>query len=66
MDRSEFQMTEKMPEISESFLAYLTVFLLFFTIFYNVLFYTVIKPAIDGPEPVSTTTVVEASKDQIN
>ncbi|XVF04729.1 hypothetical protein REPUB_Repub05bG0110200 [Reevesia pubescens] len=38
------------PEISGSFLPYLTVGLLVFTIFYNVLFYSVIKPSIDGPE----------------
>ena len=61
-------MTEKMPEISESFLVNSAVALFLFTIFYNVLFITVIKPAIDGPDRVvpAATTVVEASKDQIS
>ncbi|AES70715.1 transmembrane protein, putative [Medicago truncatula] len=36
-------------EISESFLALLAGGLVLFTILYNVLFLTVIKPAIDGP-----------------
>ncbi|KAL2332884.1 hypothetical protein Fmac_014097 [Flemingia macrophylla] len=36
-------------EISDSFLATLAGGLILFTIFYNVLFYSVIKPAIDGP-----------------
>ncbi|XVE78904.1 hypothetical protein DITRI_Ditri14bG0015500 [Diplodiscus trichospermus] len=44
------KVVEDSPEISGSFLAYLTVALLIFTIFYNVLFYAVIKPSIDGPE----------------
>ncbi|KAK7305311.1 hypothetical protein VNO77_43215 [Canavalia gladiata] len=38
-------------EISDSFLANLAAGLFLFTIFYNVLFYTVIKPSIDGPGP---------------
>ncbi|XP_057430713.1 uncharacterized protein LOC130723622 [Lotus japonicus] len=38
-------------DISDSFLASLAGGLLFFSIFYNVLFYTVIKPSIDGPSP---------------
>lgn len=38
------------PEVSVPFLTYLTVGLLIFSIFYNVLFYAVIKPSIDGPE----------------
>ncbi|KAF3972306.1 hypothetical protein CMV_004165 [Castanea mollissima] len=68
VDLKEVQMTEEMPEISESFLANSAVALFLFTIFYNVLFITVIKPAIDGPDRVvpATTSVVEASKDQIN
>lgn len=36
-------------EISESFLALGAGALVLFTIFYNVLFITVIKPSIDGP-----------------
>ncbi|TKY47094.1 hypothetical protein E2542_SST29149 [Spatholobus suberectus] len=35
-------------EISDSFLSTLAAGLVLFTIFYNVLFYSVIKPAIDG------------------
>lgn len=39
-------------EISGSFLTNTTVALLIFTILYNVLFYTVIKPSIDGPDDI--------------
>ncbi|KAK6235584.1 hypothetical protein SCA6_010921 [Theobroma cacao] len=44
---------EDTPEISGSFLANLTAVLLILTIFYNVLFYAVIKPSIDGPDDQS-------------
>ncbi|OIW20468.1 hypothetical protein TanjilG_11869 [Lupinus angustifolius] len=40
--------TNKKLEISDSFLAYVAASLVLFTMFYNVLFYTVIKPSIDG------------------
>ncbi|KAJ7959759.1 Protoheme IX farnesyltransferase [Quillaja saponaria] len=44
------KMSEELDtEYSGSFLAYSAVALVLFTIFYNVLFYTVIKPSIDGP-----------------
>ncbi|XP_050274959.1 uncharacterized protein LOC126717349 [Quercus robur] len=68
VDLKEAQMTEEMPEISESFLVNSAVALFLFTIFYNILFITVIKPAIDGPDRVvpATTTVVEASKDRVS
>lgn len=56
-------MTEE--EFSDSFLKYSAVALVLFTIFYNILFETVIKPAIDIPLPVpSTTAVTKASQDQ--
>ncbi|CAM8880559.1 unnamed protein product [Rhodiola kirilowii] len=45
----EFQIREEMPEISGAFLGYTAGALLLFTIFYNVLFYAVIQPAIDLP-----------------
>ncbi|XP_015875885.3 uncharacterized protein LOC107412599 [Ziziphus jujuba] len=48
---------EKETEFSASFLAYFAGALFLFTIFYNVLFYTIIKPSIDGPDqPPSTPT----------
>ncbi|XVF69623.1 hypothetical protein PTKIN_Ptkin11bG0096300 [Pterospermum kingtungense] len=50
------EMVEDSPEISVSFLTYLTVGLLIFTIFYNVLFFAVIKPSIDGPESAPEPT----------
>ncbi|KAJ9698009.1 hypothetical protein PVL29_007221 [Vitis rotundifolia] len=42
------QMREEPVELSGSFLAYSALALLIFTIFYNVLFLTVIQPSIDG------------------
>ncbi|GKU94030.1 hypothetical protein SLEP1_g7570 [Rubroshorea leprosula] len=51
-----------MPEVSGSFLTYLAGGLLIFTVFYNILFYTVIKPGIDGQEspPMTNETESEA------
>ncbi|XP_022148727.1 uncharacterized protein LOC111017318 [Momordica charantia] len=43
------QIRGEMSEISGSLLANSAVFLFIFSILYNVLFYTVIKPSIDGP-----------------
>ncbi|CAL0335036.1 unnamed protein product [Lupinus luteus] len=40
--------TDKKLEISDSLLAYIAASLVLFTMVYNVLFYTVIKPSIDG------------------
>nr|CAN70700.1 hypothetical protein VITISV_008768 [Vitis vinifera] len=42
------QMREEPVELSGSFLAYSALALVVFTIFYNVLFLTVIQPSIDG------------------
>ncbi|XP_010523640.1 PREDICTED: uncharacterized protein LOC104801952 [Tarenaya hassleriana] len=49
--RTDPRIPEEPFEISESFLAASAFVLLAFTILYNVLFYAVIKPSIDGPEP---------------
>ncbi|KAL2940774.1 putative transcription-associated protein 1 [Bienertia sinuspersici] len=38
------------PDITGSFLGYTTFVLFLFSIFYNILFLTVIKPSIDGPD----------------
>ncbi|KAE8037165.1 hypothetical protein FH972_009778 [Carpinus fangiana] len=63
VDLTKDRMTEE--EFSESFLKYSAVALVLFTIFYNILFETVIKAAIDIPLPVpATTAVTEASQDQ--
>ncbi|XP_059430748.1 uncharacterized protein LOC132164278 [Corylus avellana] len=63
VDLTKDRMTEE--EFSESFLKYSVVALVLFSIFYNILFETVIKPAIDVPLPVpATTAVTEASQDQ--
>ncbi|XP_062172809.1 uncharacterized protein LOC133878291 [Alnus glutinosa] len=60
VDLTKDNMTEE--EFSDSFLKNLAVALVLFTIFYNILFETVIKRAIDIPLPVpATTAVTEAS-----
>ncbi|KAK8550673.1 hypothetical protein V6N13_119186 [Hibiscus sabdariffa] len=51
------EMVEDNPEVSGSSLAYLTVALLAFTVFYNVLFYSVIKPSIDVPDSVPQPSI---------
>ncbi|XP_021812102.1 uncharacterized protein LOC110755230 [Prunus avium] len=48
---------EEVQEFSGSFFTITAVAVFAFTIFYNVLFYTVIKPSIDGPEQAPTTIV---------
>lgn len=51
--RASRQVTEDTNDLEGSFLTSLAFGLLLFTIFYNILFTTVIKPAIDGPETVA-------------
>ncbi|MCD7473426.1 hypothetical protein HAX54_015290 [Datura stramonium] len=51
--RASSQVTEDASNLEGSFLTSLAFGLLLFTIFYNILFTTVIKPAIDGPETVA-------------
>ncbi|KAJ9164341.1 hypothetical protein P3X46_023931 [Hevea brasiliensis] len=46
---------EPVPQLSGSFLALLTTALFLFTIFYNILYITVIEPSTDGAEPTPTT-----------
>ncbi|CAB4308713.1 unnamed protein product [Prunus armeniaca] len=46
---------EEVQEFSGSFFTITAVAVFAFTIFYNVFFYTVIKPSIDGPEQAPTT-----------
>ncbi|KAF3452528.1 hypothetical protein FNV43_RR02961 [Rhamnella rubrinervis] len=54
---------EEVTEFSTSFLAYTAGALFLFTIFYNVLFITVIKPSIDGPdEPPAEALVRDFQK----
>ncbi|KAK4441455.1 hypothetical protein Salat_0480400 [Sesamum alatum] len=50
---------EETSDFSGSLLAYIATGLLLFTIFYNVIFLTVIKPSIDGPEVVTSASMVE-------
>ncbi|KAF8117496.1 hypothetical protein N665_0009s0023 [Sinapis alba] len=45
-------MFEEPPEMSGSFLTTTASLLFAFTLFYNILFFTVIKPSMDGPESV--------------
>lgn len=51
--RASREVTESTNDLEGSFLTTLAFGLLLFTIFYNILFSTVIKPAIDGPETVA-------------
>lgn len=51
--RASSQVTEGTRDLEGSFLTSLAFGLFVFTIFYNILFITVIKPAIDGPEKVA-------------
>lgn len=53
MTRASSQVTEDTRDPEGSFLTSLAFGLLLFTIFYNILFTTVIKPAVDGPETVA-------------
>ncbi|KAI3909143.1 hypothetical protein MKW98_012880 [Papaver atlanticum] len=50
-------MREPPPEYSDSFFAYSAFALLFISVFYNILFLTVIKPSIDGPAPDAYTYI---------
>ncbi|KAI3904961.1 hypothetical protein MKW92_033048 [Papaver armeniacum] len=54
-------MREAPPEYSDSFFAYSAFTLLmkncFISVFYNILFLTVIKPSIDGPAPAAYTYI---------
>ena len=58
------QMRGEMTEISETLLANSAVVLFIFSIFYNVLFYTVIKPSIDVPLPSSISSDFEKESTQ--
>ncbi|TMW83785.1 hypothetical protein EJD97_000721 [Solanum chilense] len=51
--RASSQVTEDTRDPEGSFLTSLAFGLLLFTIFYNILFTTVIKPAVDGPETIA-------------
>ncbi|KAL2510835.1 Nuclear transcription factor Y subunit A-1 [Abeliophyllum distichum] len=63
LGRTSRQMKEETTDFSGSFLGYVAFALLVFTIVYNVIFLTVIKPSVDGPEPVlDTPTVNEAEE----
>ncbi|XP_047952400.1 uncharacterized protein LOC125216680 [Salvia hispanica] len=60
MSRSpSFEGIEENSEISGSFWAYAVSFLFVFTIVYNVVFATIIKPSIDGEEPIQSTEIIE-------
>ncbi|KAL8029361.1 hypothetical protein ABFX02_14G220900 [Erythranthe guttata] len=66
MDYNEPIIREREEEISGftgSFLVFAASGLLVFTILYNIIFFTVIKPSVDGPETVeSASTIMEAEK----
>lgn len=58
-------MFEEPPEISGSFLTTSAFVLLALTMFYNILFITVIKPSMDGPESVPEENRVAMSDSDI-
>ncbi|CAH8363517.1 unnamed protein product [Eruca vesicaria subsp. sativa] len=58
-------MFEEPPEMSGSFLTTTAFLLLGFTLFYNVLFFTVIKPSMDGPESVPADKTVAMSDSEL-
>ncbi|AEC05510.1 hypothetical protein AtNW77_Chr2g0221711 [Arabidopsis thaliana] len=58
-------MFEEPPEISGSFLTSSAFVLLALTLFYNILFITVIKPSMDGPESVPEENSVAMSDSDI-
>lgn len=58
-------MFEEPPEISGSFLTTSAFVLLALTLFYNILFITVIKPSMDGPESVPEENRVAMSDSDI-
>ncbi|KAL0889474.1 hypothetical protein Bca101_013457 [Brassica carinata] len=58
-------MFEEPPEMSGSFLTTTAFLLLAFTLFYNILFFTVIKPSMDGPESVPEAKTVAMSDSEL-
>uniref|UniRef100_A0A1J3FL30 Uncharacterized protein n=1 Tax=Noccaea caerulescens TaxID=107243 RepID=A0A1J3FL30_NOCCA len=58
-------MFEEPPEISGSFLATSAFLLLAFTLFYNILFITAIKPSMDSPESVPEQNRAAMSESEI-
>lgn len=58
-------MFEEPPEMSGSFLTTTAFLLLAFTLFYNILFFTVIKPSMDGPESVPADTIIAMSDSEL-
>ncbi|KAL1532947.1 hypothetical protein AAHA92_32898 [Salvia divinorum] len=50
---------EENTEISGSFWAYAISFLFVFTIVYNIVFVTIIKPSVDGEEPIQSTQTIK-------
>ncbi|XP_073148228.1 uncharacterized protein [Henckelia pumila] len=65
LKQSTSRVNEETSEISGSFLASVATVLLVFSIFYNVLFLTVIKPSIDEGKWVFTTGSTEADQEAI-
>ncbi|KAL2535807.1 uncharacterized protein Fot_17268 [Forsythia ovata] len=63
LGRTSRQIKEETTDFSGSFLGYAAFALLVFTIFYNVIFLTVIKPSVDGPEPVLDTTAMNEAEE---
>ncbi|PON89160.1 hypothetical protein TorRG33x02_150230, partial [Trema orientale] len=59
--RGSDEATEEVTEFSPSFLAYTAGAFFLLTIFYNVIFITVIKPSIDVPDEAPTTAIERVS-----
>ncbi|KAL8480075.1 hypothetical protein ACS0TY_026354 [Phlomoides rotata] len=56
---------EASEEITGSFLTYTASFLLVFTIIYNVVFLTIIKPSVDGPETLQYANIKNEAPQKI-
>ncbi|KAK9673642.1 hypothetical protein RND81_12G180800 [Saponaria officinalis] len=59
LENMNVQMREDPPEITGPVLGYLAFILFVFSIFYNIFFLTVIKPAVDGQQDIVVSNVTK-------
>ncbi|KAH9605810.1 hypothetical protein KSS87_020404 [Heliosperma pusillum] len=56
------QLRDEPPEITGSVLGYFAFILFVFSIFYNIIFITVIRPYIDGPDDIAVANVAATTE----